>query len=62
STVDSRNRGRRCTAAVVLLLASGATGPQLAAAADEFSIPARRTAVPPDIDGHVTEREWQGAA
>jgi len=46
----------------VLWRASGAAGPQRAAAADEFSRPARRTAVPPDIDGHVTEREWQGAA
>ncbi|MYH28327.1 MAG: carbohydrate binding family 9 domain-containing protein [Acidobacteria bacterium] len=49
-------------AAVALLLASAAAGPRPATAADEFSIPARRAAQPPDIDGHVTEREWQGAA
>ena len=51
-----------CAAAIALLLASLAAGPQVASAADEFSIPARRAARPPDIDGHVTEREWQGAA
>lgn len=49
-------------AAFALLLASAATGAQVASAADEFSIPARRAARPPDVDGHITERDWQGAA
>ena len=60
--MECRYRRTPCAAAIALLLASVAAGPQVASAADEFSIPARRAARPPDIDGHVTEREWQGAA
>ena len=52
----------RHVAAVAFLLAAGAAQPGLAAAEEEFSIPARRAARPPDIDGSVTESEWQGAA
>ena len=47
------------TALACLLVPTGAAP---SAGAGEFSIPARRAQRPPDIDGRVTEREWQGAA
>ena len=56
------SRSSRCATAVAFLLAASAAQPGLAAGAGEFTIPARRAARPPDIDGHITEREWRGAA
>ena len=60
--MERRTLCARHVAAVAFLLAAGAAQPGLAAAEEEFSIPARRAARPPDIDGSVTESEWQGAA
>ena len=60
--MERRTPCARHVAAVAFLLAAGAAQPGLAAADEEFSIPARRAARPPDIDGRVTESEWQGGA
>ena len=60
--MERRTLPARCAAGVAFLLAASAAQPGLAAGAGDFSIPARRAARPPDVDGHVTEREWRGAA
>ena len=57
-----RSRSSRFTTVVAFVLASIAAAPSPAAADGDFSILARRAPRPPEIDGHVNEREWRGAA